>query len=454
MLLAEMKMGTHDRASTSRQRSASRSYSRSRLTDGALLGILSVCALAGYEQGCSSSTPTAPSNDAGLPPPSSNDSGGPDATLPEHDAALPDAAVDATPPADQSTPDAPIAQDAPSANVDCTSDDGGGGLENDLQCTGLYSDWASKTVASGIAPYTPGYVLWSDNANKARYLYLPPGTKIDTTDMDNWVFPVGTKVWKEFSLGPLRIETRLFVKVAAGTGQNSWVWTTYRWTADGESGATRLDTGEVGVNGTSYEIPAHGQCLQCHGGRTDMMLGLEAITLGTTAASGLSLATLTSQNAFTTNPPASIEIPEDSSGHARASLGWLHINCGAACHNSNPNALASGTGLFLKTSATQIIAGAGTTTVPQLAPYTTAVNVVPNMQPFASEGFFRINPGHPETSLVPTLDSARNNPNIPQMPPIISHIVDTKDVTALTTWIQTMPIPDAGAGPVDAGATD
>ncbi len=463
-------MGIFDRASDSRSKDSS-ALQRAlrlprartlRLANGLLVGFVSLAALTAYE-GCSSSSPPA-AGDSGVPS-NNNDSGAPNdaTTTPGPDSAVLDSSLptDATPTADRFVEDAG-ADTGSGPTVDCTNDDGGGDLPNDLQCTGLYSDWASKTIAPGNVPYTPGYVLWSDNANKARYLYLPPGTKIDTTDMDNWVFPVGTKVWKEFSLGPQRIETRLFTKVAptpaAGPGPSSWAWTTYRWSSDGVTSATKLDTGETNVNGTSYEVPSHGQCMQCHGGRPDMLLGIEAITLGASTAVGASLATLISQNAFTTNPPPSLEIPNDVTTHARSAFGWLHINCGAACHNSNSTALASGTGLFMKTSAAQLIAGGGQRRrLPQLTPYMTAVNVVPNMQPFASEGYFRINPGHPETSLVPTLDGARNNPNIPQMPPIISHIVDTKDVTTLTEWITTMPIPDAGpvdAGPVDAGATD
>jgi hypothetical protein len=434
-------MGIQNRATITRSRAP-------RIASGILVATLAVCALAAYS-GCSSSSSPSSSADSG-----NGDGGEQDSSLQDVVTPLADAVADS--PRDvfvdqSSTGDAAAALDAPAesgaAAVDCAQDDGGDGLPNDLVCTGLYSDWASKTIATGILSYTPGYVFWSDNANKARYVYLPPGTQIDTTDMDNWVFPVGTKFWKEFSLGPLRVETRIFVKTASG-----WNWSTYRWTADGESGATQLENGETNVDGTSYEIPAHGACQQCHGGRPDENMGFDVINLGTSSAVGVTLATLIAAGQLTTAPPASVEIPEDSSGHARATIGWLHSNCGVACHNSNAGALAAGTGLFLKTSGAQIIAGGGATQTRDLAPYVTAVNVVPKMQPFASEGYLRIAPGHPELSLIPTLDGARNNPNIPQMPPIISHIPDTKDVTAMETWITTMPIPDGG--PFDAGSVD
>jgi hypothetical protein len=431
-------MGLFDHARTRGPRAL-----RANLATACLLASLGSFAIASYA-GCSSSSSGSPSAaDSGLPdsatipsPDSGADAGADSATV---DSSIETSADDsASPPADSTAPQEAATDTG--ATVDCSNDDAGDGLPLDLQCTGLYSDWASKTVATANVYYKPAYVLWSDNANKARYMYLPPGTKIDTTDMDNWVFPVGTKVWKEFALGPQRVETRLLMKTAAG-----WIWTSYRWTADGETGATQLNAGETNVNGTSYEIPAHSKCIQCHGGASDMLMGFDVINLGSSGAVGLSLSTLIAANQLTSNPPASVEIPEDSTGLARAPIGWLHSNCGVACHNANPNALAAGTGLYMKISGAQIIAGAGSTTTSQLITYVTAVNVVPNMQPFASEGFRRIAPGNPSLSLIPTLDSARNNPNIPQMPPIVSHIADTTDVTALEAWISALPNPsDAG----------
>ena len=65
------------------------------------------------------------------------------------------------------------------------------GLPDDVFCTGLYLNRDASQIADDVMPYTPGVTLWSDGAEKARYLYLPPSTTIDTTDMDGWSFPVG-----------------------------------------------------------------------------------------------------------------------------------------------------------------------------------------------------------------------------------------------------------------------
>ena len=40
---------------------------------------------------------------------------------------------------------------------------------------------------------------------------------IDGTDEMAWTFPVGTKFWKEFSVGGVRIETRLLEKRGPGS---------------------------------------------------------------------------------------------------------------------------------------------------------------------------------------------------------------------------------------------
>ena len=132
----------------------------------------------------------------------------------------PDVAVEAmtVPPTSDAGPGSDAGVDANELDSGVAPGDGGcptdGAIPDDLSCTGLYSDWATKTIASDAIPYTPALVFWSDGADKSRWLYLPPGTTIDTTDMDNWVFPVGTKIWKQFVLDGQLVETRLIWKTA------------------------------------------------------------------------------------------------------------------------------------------------------------------------------------------------------------------------------------------------
>ena len=99
---------------------------------------------------------------------------------------------------------------AQSAELQCGEQDTG--LPADVFCTGLYQGRDPTKYRADVTPYTPGVVLWSDGAEKHRYLYLPPSAQIDTSNMDVWKFPAGTKAWKEFKLDGKLVETRLFWK--------------------------------------------------------------------------------------------------------------------------------------------------------------------------------------------------------------------------------------------------
>ncbi len=67
-----------------------------------------------------------------------------------------------------------------------------------------------------------------DGAGKRRWIALPPGTAIDGSDPDGWIFPVGTRLWKEFAFDR-RVETRYLERTSEG-----WRFATYLWLADVE----------------------------------------------------------------------------------------------------------------------------------------------------------------------------------------------------------------------------
>lgn len=351
----------------------------------------------------------------------------------------PDAAPEATladtyvPPVD--------AADAKPPGRDCAADVQADGLQQHLDCTGLYSDFTSKTVAADNKLYVPGVTFWSDGAEKARYFYLPPGAKIDIASFDEWKFPNGTKVWKEFSLGGKRIETRLYLKT-----KDAWRHTTYRWN-DAGTDAVRKDNGErVKVAGKpDYEVPNTGQCDACHAGRTEPLLGIEAVSLGLPTAQGVTLASLAADGRFSVAPPTTtITIPTDADNKAAPALGWLHANCGS-CHNNNPNAGASFTGQFFLLRPSQLLPEAGTATVQDLDTWKTAVNVASSRQDVdAGTNYLRIAPGDPAHSLASILSGRRvtppEEPNpLYQMPPLVTRQVDVAGHALLDAWITAIP---------------
>src|SRR5690242_19885860 len=69
-----------------------------------------------------------------------------------------------------------------------------GELPERLSLTGLYERGASGALSPGVRRYRPRFELWSDGASKQRWILLPPGAQIDTSDQDSWQLPVGTKI--------------------------------------------------------------------------------------------------------------------------------------------------------------------------------------------------------------------------------------------------------------------
>ena len=301
-----------------------------------------------------------------------------------------------------------------------------GGAQTSLSCTGLYTDIAAKTIAPDVLAYAPAFPLWSDGAKKSRWIRLPPGTKIDTTNMDEWRFPVGTKFWKEFALGGKRIETRLIEKQPDG----KWLRQTFKWSAD-EATATEISAGERNVGGTTYEIPPQDACRVCHDGRVDGVLGFEAVSLGNEGATGLTVDELVKAGLLTTPPTQALTVPGNPT--ERAALSWLHANCGTACHNASPDSHANFTYLYMRLNVAQLGTVAGTDT------YTTAVKRRSGFQFDAGDNFYRIEPGRPDRSVIPLRDSVRDDALLVQMPPLITHIVDDAGVAAVDDWIRALP---------------
>lgn len=336
------------------------------------------------------------------------------------DSSAPDANADAT------TDGGTLEADDASPGIDCTTDAGHPVV---LGCTGLYSSWPARTIAPGVRAYTPGLALWSDGADKQRYIALPPGTTIDTSDLDEWTFPVGTKLWKEFDFGGQPVETRFLWKTAPAT----WFRTTYAWSADGSS-ATEVTTGVENVNGGTYEIPSQTMCTTCHQGRIDGVLGFEAVSLAAPGAAGLTLAELTGEGLLSNAPATPPVVPGTAT--ESAAIGWLHANCGTACHNRSPRALAGSTGLYMRLDV-GTLATVQTTDV-----WTTAVGQPSDFQTSPDGGLLLIDPGNPENSCIYLRDSTRDDQGQGfQMPPIDTHVVPTAGVALVQAWIAGMTGP-------------
>lgn len=193
-----------------------------------------------------------------------------------------------------------------------------------LSETSLYADLAAGTIADGVMPYEVRFELWSDGATKRRWLALPAGSRIDTQDPDRWVFPIGTRAWKEFTVGGVRVETRYLVKVA----ERRWENVAYLWRVDGADADARPE-GALDAGGTPHDVPSIGGCFDCHRGAPDGLIGVGALQLATGAPDEL-LAQLESAGLLSDAIVPRPSIPGTPA--EQSALGYLHANCGH-CHS-------------------------------------------------------------------------------------------------------------------------
>ena len=101
-------------------------------------------------------------------------------------------------------------------------------LPGSLSDVGLFRDLSKQTPYDVAMAYEPVWPLWSNGSAKQRYLVLPKGVRVDTTDPERWRYPVGTLLFKTFSFefdGASRpVETRLMRRSVDG-----WDFATYLW---------------------------------------------------------------------------------------------------------------------------------------------------------------------------------------------------------------------------------
>lgn len=238
---------------------------------------------------------------------------------------------------------------AGSASDDCHRAGAAGPLATRLPCllseTGLYAA-DMVTLSQGVHPFSPNFALWSDSAEKQRFIALPAGSKIDTSDMDYWTFPAGTKLWKEFTRDGVRVETRLIEKQASG----AWYAVAYHWRSDQQE-ADAVPNGVMNASGTPHDVPDSDQCLTCHSQMPDKVLGFSAIQLShakldATSELEWTLDTLMADGLLTSPPAQAFTVP--GTAVERDVFGYLHANCGT-CHNPKGTAnTQTGLDMWLK----------------------------------------------------------------------------------------------------------
>jgi uncharacterized repeat protein (TIGR03806 family) len=297
-----------------------------------------------------------------------------------------------------------------------------------LSETGLFVSVPEHRLHPALIPYSVNAPLWSDGADKERFIALPGLTQIEFTPAHGWNFPEGTVLVKTFSLemaadGKRRIETRLLTKQ-----QGQWYGYSYLWNSaqtDAElvaaEGADR-DYQMRGGRKQTWHYPSRVECMVCHSRAANFVLGPSLLQMN----KGDQLQRLEALGVFKTKPslPTKPEEPRKLAGlnQAGADLqararSYLHANC-AQCH---------------------VPAGGGNAqidleiTTPREKMH--LIGEKPLHDTFGIKDAKLLVPGDPERSIL-YQRLKRRGPG--QMPPLATSAVDEDALRVIRQWIESL----------------
>ncbi len=160
---------------------------------------------------------------------------------------------------------------------------------------GVFTDLDNLETIEGVIPYSVNAPLWSDRAQKKRWMIVPDNQQIKFSNSESWAFPEGTVFIKHFDLpittdeeGPVvKLETRFFI-----LGKNNTAYgLTYQWNEEGTDanllrvGAQKTfditEGGQVAFQQT-WDYPSRDQCLSCHNNNAKYVLGVNTQQLNGT----------------------------------------------------------------------------------------------------------------------------------------------------------------------------
>ncbi|MBB3033277.1 SO2930 family diheme c-type cytochrome [Alteriqipengyuania lutimaris] len=290
------------------------------------------------------------------------------------------------------------------------------GLPDTLSQFGFFLDPAADEPAPGVTPYRLNMPLFSDGADKHRFVYVPDGAPVDHGEQGLLQFPVGSALIKTFAFGERKIETRVLLHRA-----NGWIALPYVWNEEQTQATLALAGKRVPVTtpsgeDISYRVPNKNQCKECHG-----LQG--AVTPIGPKVRNLSAAWL--ESFLGTVPEGADTMPlwEDraSAQTAAAARAYLDVNC-AHCHR--PGSTASNSGLDLRWETDD--------------PHAIGIGKRPVAAGRGSGGLmFDIVPGDPEASIL-VYRMASDEPGV-AMPELGKATVHEEGVALVESWIAGMP---------------
>lgn len=161
-----------------------------------------------------------------------------------------------------------------------------------LSESGLFESVRGHVVQPGVIPYTVNAPLWSDGADKHRFLALPGAdAKIEFAGKWAWGLPDHTVLIKTFSLdleegnpsSKRFIETRFLTRQ-----QGEWTGYSYLWNDDQTDATLVAKEGldreytirtKEGERKQAWHYPSRTECMVCHSRAAGFVLGLTTVQM-------------------------------------------------------------------------------------------------------------------------------------------------------------------------------
>ncbi|MES2675580.1 MAG: PQQ-dependent sugar dehydrogenase [Pseudomonadota bacterium] len=299
-----------------------------------------------------------------------------------------------------------------------------GVMPTNLSQTGCVSSTNPQQPASGLIPFSVIAPLWSDGADKERYLAIPDNTQVSLAGNGDFNFPVGSVLVKHFKLANRFIETRLFAH-----GELGWQGFSYEWKDDQTDALLLADEKDKTIGNVNWHFPSPVQCMTCHTEAAGFSLGLETLQLnkditypppGTTANQ---LSTLEYIELFSSPLSSNQKIEKlvalddaDATLQERA-RSYLHTNC-SNCHQPNGTTPSN---IDLRYSTT-------------LA-NTHICDIAPSEGDLGIANARIVAPAEPARSILIARMQATDDT---RMPPLSSTVVDSAAITVISNWISSL----------------
>lgn len=290
------------------------------------------------------------------------------------------------------------------------------GLPRTLGDFGFFLDSAADDPAPGVTPYRLNMPLFSDGADKHRFVYVPGGQETPVGEQGLLEFPVGSALIKTFAFGDRKIETRVLLHRADGWVALPYVWNEAQTEATLALAGKRTQATTPWGEDISYRVPNKNQCKECH--------GLD----GAVTPIGPKVRNLSAEwlQAFMGRVPEGAGImptweSRESADVADAARAYLDVNC-AHCHR--PESTASNSGLDLRWETQDA--------------HALGIGKRPVAAGRGSGGLqFDIVPGDPEASIL-VYRMASGEPGV-AMPELGKATVHEEGVALVESWIEGMP---------------